>query len=76
MHVEFDVEYPNESQKAHSDLPFLPERMNFSKLQKLMCNLHEKKTYVMHIKALKRALGYGLINSRKVQRVIECNQEA
>ena len=58
-----------------SDLPFLPERMKVNKCDKLVCNLYDKKNYVVHIRALKQALNRGLI-LKKVHRVIEFNQEA
>ena len=40
-----------------------------------MCNLHDKKKYVVHISILKQALDHGL-KLKKVHRVIEFNQEA
>ena len=59
----------------HSDLLFLSERMKIKKCNKLVCNLCDKKEYVVHIKALKQALNHGLI-LKNVQRVIQFNQEA
>ena len=56
-------------------MPFLPERMKIDKTQKLVCNLHDKKKYVVHISILKQALNHGL-KLKKVHRVIEFNQEA
>ena len=56
-------------------MPFLPERMKIDKTQKLVCNLHDKKKYVVHISILKQALDLGL-KLKKVHRVIEFNQEA
>ena len=56
-------------------MPFLPERMKIDKTQKLVCNLHDKKKYVVHISILKQALDHGL-KLKKVHRVIEFNQEA
>ena len=56
-------------------MPFLPERMKIAKTQKLVCNLHDKKKYVVHISILKQALDHGL-KLKKVHRVIEFNQEA
>ena len=41
--LEVDVDYPNELQNLHSDLPFLPERMVINNTKKLECNLHDKK---------------------------------
>ena len=40
-----------------------------------MCNLRDKKKYVVHISILKQALNHGL-KLKKVNRVIEFNQEA
>ena len=40
-----------------------------------MCNLHDKKNYVVHINGLKQTLDHGL-KLRKVHRVIEFDQEA
>ena len=40
-----------------------------------MCNLRDKKKYVVHISILKQALNHGL-KITKVYRVIEFNQEA
>ena len=45
----------------HSDLPFLSERMKLKKCNKLVCNFYDKKEYVVHVKALKKALNHGLI---------------
>ena len=73
--LEVDVDYPNELQNLHSDLPFLPERMVINNTKKLVCNLHDKKNYVVHINVLKQALAHGL-KLRKVHRVIEFDQEA
>ena len=59
----------------HSDVLFLPERMKIDKCKKLVCNLNDKKSYVVYIRSLKQALNYGLI-LEKVHRVIQFNQEA
>ena len=73
--LEVDVDYPNELQNLHSDLLFLPERMVINNTKKLVCNLQDKKNYVVHINVLKQALDHGL-KLRKVHRVIEFDQEA
>ena len=59
----------------HSDLPSLPERKKIEKRNKLVCDFHEKKNYVIHIKALKQALNHGL-KLKKVHRLIQFNQKA
>ena len=72
---EVDVKYPKILHDLHSDLPFLLERMEINKCKKLVCNLYDKKKYVVHINSLKRALNHGL-KFKKIHRVIEFNQEA
>ena len=37
------IEYPKELHTMHSDLPFLPEKMEDNKCKKLICNLYDKK---------------------------------
>ena len=59
----------------HSDLPFLVERMEINKSKKLVCNLHNKKEFLAHIRALKQALNHGL-TLKKIHRVIQFNQKA
>ena len=72
--LKVDVDYPCELQNLHSDLPFLPERMVVNKTKKLICNLQNKKDYVVHINVLKQALDHGL-KLIKVHQVIEFDQE-
>ena len=71
---EVDVKYPRKLHDLHSDLPYLPRRMKTDKYKKLVCNLHNKKKYVVHIRSLKQALNQGL-KLKKVHRIIEFNQE-
>ena len=73
--LEVDVEYPKNLHDLHSDLPFLPERMKIYPCNKLVCNLYDKKSYVVHIRSLKQALNHGLI-LKKVHRSIEINKKA
>ena len=73
--LEVDVDYPNKLQNLHSDLPFISERMVVNKTKKLICNLQDKKDYVVHINVSKQALDLGL-KLRKVHQVIEFDQEA
>ena len=73
--LEVDVKYPKELQVLHSDLPFLPKKVKIDKCKKLVCNLRNKKKYVVHINSLKQALNHGL-KFKKVHRVIEFNQKA
>ena len=41
--IEADIEYPKDLQSLHSDLPFLPERMNVNGCKKLICDLYDNK---------------------------------
>ena len=43
-----DVEDLKNLYDLHSDLPFLPERMKINKCSKLVCNLYDEKSYVVH----------------------------
>ena len=72
--LEVDVDYPNELHNLHSDFPFLAENMVINNTKKLVCNLQDKKNYVVHINVLKQVLDHGL-KLRKAHRVIEFNQE-
>ena len=39
-----------------NDLPFLPKRLKFENVEKLVTNLHDKTKYVIHMRNLKQAL--------------------
>ena len=73
--LEVDVKYPKNLHDLHSDLSFLPKTMKINKCNKLVCNLYDKKNYVIHIRSFKQALNHGII-IKKVHRVIQFNQEA
>ena len=49
--------------------------MEVNKCKKLVCNLFNKKKYVVHINALKQALNHGL-KLKKIHTIIEFNEEA
>ena len=71
---EVDVRYPKRLHDLHSDLPFLPERMEINKCKRLICNLSNKKKYITHINSLKQELNHGL-KLKKIYRVIEFNKK-
>ena len=73
--LEVDVKYPKELHDLYSDLPFLPKKMKIDKCNKLVCDLYNKKKYVVHIKSLKQALNHGL-KLKRLHRVIEFHQKA
>ena len=73
--LEVDIKYLKHLHNLHRDLSFLLERMKIKICNKLVCNLHDKKEYVVHIRALNQPLNHGLI-LKKVYRVIQFNKEA
>ena len=73
--IKADVQYIEKLHERYNYLPFLPERMKFGKVEKLVANLHDKTEYVIHIRNLKQALNHGLV-LKKVHRVIKFNQNA
>ena len=48
--------------------------MKILKCSKLLCNLYDKKNYVVRLKALKQALNHGL-TVKKVHRLIQFNEK-
>ena len=50
------------------------KRIKIDKCKKLVCYLHKKKKYFVHIRSLKQALNHGL-KLKKVHKMIEYNQE-
>ena len=69
-----DIRYSKRLHDLHSDLPFLPERMEINKCKKLVCNLFNKKKYVIHVNSLKQVLSHRL-KLKKIHRIIEYNQK-
>ena len=49
--------------------------MKIDQYNKLVCNLYDKKNYVVHIRSLKQKLSHEL-KLKKVHRVMQFNQEA
>ena len=66
--LEVDVEYPKNLHYLHGDLLILAERMKI-KCKKLVCNMYDKKEYVVHIRTLKQTLNHGL-GQKKVHSII------
>ena len=83
--LEMDVKYPRELHDHHNNLPFMCEKIRVKGpaetravphgVEKLVPNLHDKKKYVIHAKALKQALDHGLVLER-IHRVIQFKQSA
>ena len=73
--LEKAIEYPRELHDLHNDLPFLPEKTEINKCNKLACHLYDKKNYVVHVMSLNQTLKHGL-KLKKVQKEISFYQEA
>ena len=73
--MEVDVAYPKELHDYYNDLPFMCAKMKINGVEKLVPNLHYKKKYVIHIKALKQVIDHGLVLER-IHRYIEFKQSA
>ena len=71
--LEVDVSYPEELHNPHNDLPFMCERMEINRVEKLVPNLRDKKSYVIHIQALNQVLQHGLRLDR-IHQAIEFDQ--
>ena len=72
--LEVDIQHSKKVHKLHNDLPFLPERMKFEKVENLVSNFHDKIEYVIHIRNLKQALNHRLI--LKTVSIVVFNQKA
>ena len=73
--LEVDNSYPAELHNQHNDLPFMCERMEINLVEKLVPNLRDKKSYVIHIRVLAQALTHGLVLDR-IHRAVEFYQSA
>ena len=51
--LEVDLEYPEELHDLHNEYPLAPERLEINKVEKLIPNLNNKTSYVLHYKNLK-----------------------
>ena len=71
--LEVDVIYPKDLHDSQNDLPFMCERMEINGVEKLVPNLSDKKSYVIHIQALNQALQHGLRPDR-IHQAIEFDQ--
>ena len=53
----------------------MPERNEIEKCNKLVCKVHDKENYVVHIRPLKQVPNHWL-KIKKMHRIIVFNQEA
>ena len=49
--------------------------MKISKCNKLVCNLYDKKNYIVYVRPLKQASDHGIL-LKKVHKVLQFNEEA
>ena len=71
--LEVYISYLKELYNPHNDLPFMCERLEVNGVEKLVPNLRDKKSYVIHIQALNQTLHHGLRLDR-IHRAIEFDQ--
>ena len=72
---EADIGYPKELFNLHKDLPFLPESKKVNNVEKLICDIEDKKKYVFHVRGLKQAINNRL-RLKKLHRIIQFKQKA
>ena len=73
--LEVDIDYLKQLFNFHKDLPFLSESKKVNKVEKCICDIEDKKKFVIHIRALKQALNHRL-RLKKVHRIIQFKQKA
>ena len=57
--LKVDVYQLEKLHKLHNDLPFLPDRMEIEKIEKVVANLYDKTEYVIHTRNLTQVLNHG-----------------
>ena len=58
--LEVDLEYPESLHDLHNDYPLAPEQIEVNKVSKLIPDLGNKETYILHYENLKQYLSLGL----------------
>ena len=67
--LEVDGHYFEKLRELLNDLPFLPERIQIEKIEKLVPNLRDKTEFVIHIKNLKQVLNNELVLKKFINRL-------
>ena len=65
--LQVNVKYPKYLFNLYKDLLLLAERRKIKKCNKRLCNIHDKGSYVLHIRTLKQALNHGLIFKKCIE---------
>ena len=68
--LEVDLEYSKELHDLHNEYPLAPERLEKNKVEKLIPNLNNKKSYVLHYKNLELYESLGM-KATKIHRGIK-----
>lgn len=75
--IEADLEYPQELHDLHNDYPMCPEHIvpptSDSNNKKLILNLYDKPSYVLHYRTLKFVLSNGM-RLKKLKRILMFRQ--
>ena len=69
-----DLEYPKELHDLHNDYPLAPERLKINNVEKLIPNLWDKESYIVHHENLKLYQELGL-KIKKIHRGIKFREE-
>ena len=72
--LEVDLEYPKDLHDLHNDYPIAPERLKIKNVEKLLPNLWDKVSYVVHHKNLKLYQELGL-KIKKIHRGIKFKEK-
>ena len=72
--LEVEVESPERVGKLHNNMSFSQKKWSLQKTDKLVCNLNNKDSYVVHLKTFKEVVDYEL-KLEKVHRATELNQQ-
>ena len=73
--LEVDLEYPRELHDFHNDYPLATESLEIGGVKKLIPNLRDKKSMVLHGKSLQLYLSQGM-KLKKIHRGISFREEA
>ena len=63
--LEVDLQYPEDLHNLHNDYPLAPERIKIGNVEKLIPNLNNKTSYVVHYENLKLYESLGLKITKK-----------
>ena len=68
--LEVDLEYSRSLHDLHNDYPLAPKQININKVKKLISNVGDKESYILHYENFKQYLSLGL-KIKKIHRGIK-----